>query len=200
MPQKIACCPQCGLVKIGNEDQFHRAVNKRLGLSTYCKACASKRNRGYAARDKETGRKQKLAPYCITCKLPKDENENSFHKNQASADGLNSECKQCVAKRNKQYCKTHKREKRDYFLRYNYGITLDDFETMLQGQNHQCALCGTTEPGGKGTFHVDHCHETGKIRALLCHFCNIMLGHAKEDPELLEKAAAYIRKHGDTCN
>lgn len=76
---------------------------------------------------------------------------------------------------------------------YKYGVTGDDYSRMLAAQNSTCAICETKEPKGKGsTFHVDHCHDTGTVRGLLCHHCNTALGGFKDNPTLLRKAASYI--------
>jgi hypothetical protein len=83
---------------------------------------------------------------------------------------------------------------RNKFLMKQYGMTLKEYNVLLQVQNHKCALCGSSEPGGKGSFHVDHDHKTGRIRSLLCHGCNIGLGFFKDDISLLKKAINYLRK------
>jgi hypothetical protein len=88
-------------------------------------------------------------------------------------------------------------------LRYNYNITYQCYLNMLEAQNHKCALCGEEETGvhnrGSTTIPmqlcVDHCHDTGAVRGLLCTKCNKALGLFKDNPELLEKAAKYIRLH-----
>ena len=82
--------------------------------------------------------------------------------------------------------------KNSYYKRH-YGITLAEYEDMLIKQGGGCALCGTLKPKGKGSFHVDHCHKTGKIRGLLCHSCNVGIGNLQESYELLIKAAQYIK-------
>lgn len=75
-----------------------------------------------------------------------------------------------------------------------YGITLDEYHKMLKEQNHKCYICGIDEVDSRGhRLCVDHCHFTGKVRHLLCHSCNCGLGHFKDDPDLLEKAAEYLR-------
>ena len=76
----------------------------------------------------------------------------------------------------------------------NYGLTVDELDRMLRRQRGQCALCGTTEPGKKG-LAIDHDHVTGQVRALLCGRCNTGIGLLQDDPELLAKAATYVRSH-----
>lgn len=67
---------------------------------------------------------------------------------------------------------------------------------MLTVQGSSCKICLTTEPGGKGlVFHVDHCHDSGKVRGLLCMACNIMLGKAQDNTETLRAAIKYLEEH-----
>lgn len=79
-------------------------------------------------------------------------------------------------------------------LKNKFGLDLVRFETMLDVQGGGCAICGSDDPGGRGSFHVDHDHHTGAIRGLLCHGCNTGLGGLKDSVEILEKAAAYLRR------
>jgi hypothetical protein len=85
-------------------------------------------------------------------------------------------------------------------LRKMYGITFDEYKTMLEGQRHKCAICNNPETavdakGAERFMAVDHCHKSGKIRALLCAACNKSLGGFKDDPKLLRKAAEYLEAH-----
>lgn len=73
-----------------------------------------------------------------------------------------------------------------------YDITPEQYEAMLVAQDGRCAICRATEAGGKGGWHVDHCHDTGKIRGLLCNCCNLMLGHAQDDSARLLAAVEYL--------
>lgn len=76
-----------------------------------------------------------------------------------------------------------------------YGITEADWTRMLAEQNGVCAICGTDTPcprTGK-TWHIDHCHETGIVRGLLCNSCNRGIGQLGDDPDRLEAAARYLR-------
>lgn len=87
---------------------------------------------------------------------------------------------------------------RDNFLRKTYGITLDQYNQMLKDQNGCCAICKKPETtvdaryGRVRDLAVDHCHETGKIRGLLCDRHNRGIGHFDDSPEMLTAAIFYI--------
>lgn len=71
-----------------------------------------------------------------------------------------------------------------------YGITPEDFEALAREQGHVCAICRRTN--GQKALAVDHCHQTGKIRGLLCDACNVSLGRMGDCPERLRRAAEYL--------
>lgn len=74
-----------------------------------------------------------------------------------------------------------------------YGITLADYDAMLAAQSGLCAICSAGEPGGNANhWHVDHNHQTGRVRGLLCTRCNIGLGYFQDDPDRLANALAYL--------
>ena len=77
-------------------------------------------------------------------------------------------------------------------LKRLYGITRADWDAMLASQGGLCAICKTSEPGKKG-FHVDHSHDTGKVRGLLCHGCNLGIGHLRDDPAIVAAALLYLQ-------
>lgn len=92
-------------------------------------------------------------------------------------------------------CRT--RARRSVHLRHLYGITLDEYEGMVTAQGGACAACGDIPtPLAHYTngepLVVDHDHQTGRVRGLLCNACNIVLGHAKDDPSRLIKACLYL--------
>lgn len=84
-------------------------------------------------------------------------------------------------------------------IKKRFGITLDDYKRMRDEQGNVCAICGkpeTVKRNGKDRWlAVDHCHTTNKIRGLLCGKCNPMIGYSQDDPTILDKAAAYLRRH-----
>ncbi len=68
------------------------------------------------------------------------------------------------------------------------------YESLLESQDGRCAICGRTEADSRGhRLHVDHCHATGRVRGLLCGDCNLGLGKFGDSPDLLAKAAVYLR-------
>jgi hypothetical protein len=85
-------------------------------------------------------------------------------------------------------------QRRRSWLR-KYGITVEDYDRMLTAQGGVCAICGGPPNGaGKanGRLNVDHDHDTGAVRGLLCSECNAGLGMLQDDAELLQLAAAYV--------
>ena len=90
-----------------------------------------------------------------------------------------------------------KAQQRTYQLKHKYGLTIKEVDAMIATQNGLCSICGKL-PKGKGTqaaLHIDHCHKTGKVRAMLCGNCNTALGHAYDDPVLLHKMIDYVEAY-----
>lgn len=81
---------------------------------------------------------------------------------------------------------------REYSLKAKYGLTLDDYEAMCIAQDGKCAICFDDT---QGKLVVDHCHESGRVRELLCHRCNVGLGFGRDSPDLLRRMADYVERH-----
>lgn len=75
-----------------------------------------------------------------------------------------------------------------------FGITPAEYDAMLARQNGTCAICHLTNPGGR-RLAVDHCHDTGQVRALLCTNCNTAIGSLLHSPTLCRQAAEYLQQH-----
>jgi Recombination endonuclease VII len=76
---------------------------------------------------------------------------------------------------------------------YKYGVSQEAFDAILQTQNFRCAACKSDLRAIRSKHvHLDHCHDTGRIRGVLCHSCNMALGLMKEDSSRLKALAAYI--------
>ena len=138
--------------------------------------------------------------WCSQCQsyVPLD----NFHKDSSNKYGLAYWCKPCAItssrKNHKRRIKeesAYKEAKRNAYFKLKYGMTLEQRTDLLGKQNNACAICGVKLSESGTHTHVDHCHTTGKVRAILCTNCNRGLGHFQDNPELLLKAADYINQH-----
>ncbi len=88
---------------------------------------------------------------------------------------------------------------RKKWLKKNYNLTPEDYNQMLEKQEGKCAICGIIFENEKP--NIDHCHETGKVRSLLCSPCNIVLGHLekiqKRIPNIQDKFIEYLKIHSN---
>lgn len=102
------------------------------------------------------------------------------------------------------YCSDLCREEgsRHRYLKRYYGLSLDEYNSMLEKQNHKCAIClgegFLMKEHYKMKLVVDHCHEGGQVRGLLCHNCNRGLGLFKDDPESLLRGVEYLKEGSET--
>ena len=106
-----------------------------------------------------------------------------------------SVCKKCVAKKTRDYYqKRNPDHRRDTYLKKMYGIGIKEYYEMLELQEGKCAICQSTDTGSKRFryFSVDHDHNTGKIRGLLCKKCNIALGEMRDNPDIVYNAWMYL--------
>lgn len=89
-----------------------------------------------------------------------------------------------------------KLQRRKESLKFLYGITLTEYDQLFEAQGKKCAVCGNTSPGGKHKhFSVDHDHETGRIRGLLCNDCNRGIGLLGDAIENMERALVYLKNN-----
>lgn len=108
-------------------------------------------------------------------------------------------CRPCRAAYQKEFRRRDPQKATDQVyeqrLKRDLGMTLAEYDAMVEEQNGACAICRTVPPAsGRRQLHVDHDHKSGAVRALLCHGCNRGLGGFRDDPELIAKAIAYIEK------
>jgi hypothetical protein len=145
---------------------------------------------------------------CTLCKETKQTSEFSPRPKTRYRTGFNSWCKECCSKRTMEHYRRgdnrlkkiryeverqrspdQKRLKRSRHLRKNFGMTIEEFDQMLEKQGGRCAICNET---WERTMHVDHCHKTGRIRGLLCSTCNTGIGMLKDSKEIALAAARYL--------
>jgi nitrate/TMAO reductase-like tetraheme cytochrome c subunit len=129
---------------------------------------------------------------CTKCAIEKDLSE--FYKSKFGPQGRSSECKVCTNARQKANYNPIKSRAKN--LKNRFGLSLEDYDQMLESQNGQCKICGTDTPGNKGRFVVDHNHVTGEVRGLLCWSCNVGIGHLQDNPSILLSAFNYLSTNG----
>lgn len=132
---------------------------------------------------------------CTKCNTERPETDYHWHYKDKGI--RRQHCKFCRSEveKKRQQTDSYKLKRQDYQLQKNYGITKEDYDFKLKSQNSCCSLCKA--PMKSRALAVDHCHTTGKVRELLCLFCNQGLGMFKDNPQLLRDAADYVERHND---
>lgn len=135
---------------------------------------------------------------CSICKIEKPFED--FVKRSNRKSGRQPYCKKCHnAKMRDKYSSNLMK---DYDLKRNYGISLNDYDKLFLEQKGKCKICEThiSEINKRHKKHlcVDHCHETGIIRGLLCDSCNRGIGLLKDDANILKSAYEYLIKYSST--
>lgn len=136
---------------------------------------------------------------CSLCKETKD--ESCFYRSSSKTRGYQNYCISCRKKQKTKLKESMSEQEwyliqRRYWLKTEYGMTLEQYNELLKQQDHKCAICKTDEVDVyKGLLYVDHCHNTKKIRGLLCHHCNTALGKFYDSEQRLLNAVEYLRKN-----
>lgn len=150
---------------------------------------------------------------CKKCKEEYPATIEFFHRNNASKDGLAYRCKKCRKEynishynRNRQKIqKVHRKYQKknndriykqrkesgkdwEYKLKHLYGLSLEEYNNMLNKQKNKCLICGINKK-----LDIDHNHKNGKVRGLLCQKCNKGIGLLKENELILFNSIKYLR-------
>lgn len=128
---------------------------------------------------------------CVICNEVKPVSE--FYKDARMRTGFSSECKLCRRARNNKYTADHPNGRRRRTLASKYQITIEDYERQYQYQNGLCAICSDH----KEKLFIDHCHDTNKVRGLICNTCNFGLGHFRDNVKFMENAINYLNSNGN---
>lgn len=143
-----------------------------------------------------------LLKTCRTCKTErpfadfyvKDRGREEY---VATSAGYDSRCKECTRTGAAEYRAANPEKHRNSWRRSNYmkkfGITIEDFDRMFAAQEGRCAICKTHQSEIPKTLAVDHDHDTGKVRGLLCIDCNHALGRFFDSVETMESAISYLK-------
>ncbi|MDG4532742.1 endonuclease domain-containing protein [Streptomyces sp. AV19] len=173
---RLKRCARCGEEK--PRASFAAKRTNLDGLRLHCRDCGADY---YRKRQETLGRKVRPRldvpeghKYCMSCEEIKRHSE--WHRNATASDGLSTRCKTCRAA-----------EGRAGHLKRKYGITEAERDEMIASQMGTCAICLAAP-----AVHVDHCHDTGKVRGVLCFNCNSGIGKLRDDLGILRRAVAYL--------
>ena len=139
-----------------------------------------------------------LTRICTVCGL--DKPLTAFVMRQTHRPGKTvSQCMDCKVAYNKEYRQKNKDKvseiERKSKMKKTYGIAIEDYDRMLKEQGGGCAICNSIVPSERTKyFTVDHCHETGKVRGLLCVKCNRGLGLFNDQIQRIQNAAEYLKR------
>lgn len=207
-------CTKCRIDKPLSE--FSKAPGGKYGRKANCKACDAARHaalhpsqpRKRREIDVEAARKrleqQQCQPRtCGRCGETKPPEDFSPRGERYGVVLRKTTCKECAARQAREWYGRHTERgltnRRRLQLKADYGLTPEQYDAMLEAQGGVCALCARPErakrDGKVMRMPVDHCHETGRVRALLCHACNRAIGLLGEDVELLRRAIDYLLRH-----
>lgn len=127
-------------------------------------------------------------PLCPSCG---ETEPTKFYINKKTGRRSNAYCANC----HKENCKRRYHSKTIIQRRAEkavaYGLSVQDYLELYEKQAGKCAICNK-EPSTKRGLHVDHCHETNKVRGLLCHGCNVGIGNFQHNVDLMKTAIRYL--------
>lgn len=148
--------------------QFHRKATAKDGHRAQCKTCV-RRYQERRALGVSTPRKLGRSPESL-------ERRKLYHRQYMRKYNKTAAWKMAHRK-----CLIHKK----------YGITWDQYQSLITAQNNLCAICNKGE-SPKRRLAIDHCHRTGRVRGLLCIKCNRALGYFGDDPAVVRAALGYL--------
>lgn len=197
-------CTKCGLRKPFSEfSKWRTCVD---GRHPYCFSCTSK-NPEKRNRISRHNRTTEQIQYDISTeskvcnKCGERQSFEMFSKDPKLPDGRHSTCRSCRTKSRNQW-RLNNKDRHDYkqrscAYRKKFNITVEDYDSLLETQGGVCAICGRIPEdnvrfGKVERLSVDHDHDTGNIRGLLCHNCNSAIGFLGDSAENIYKAFLYL--------
>jgi hypothetical protein len=170
-------CRRCTTVK--RLDAFPAHSKMPDGRQTYCRECfadiyrAKREAAGHVTRPKDVPAGHK---FCRGCEqvLPLEK----WPQRKNSRDGVATRCRACTSQRD-----------RARNLSAKYGLSTTDVDERVSQQGGRCAICQQA-----AAVHVDHEHASGAIRGILCFPCNAAIGHLRDDPQIVRRAADYLEQ------
>jgi hypothetical protein len=166
-------CSKCGEEK--PLECFGPRKKTKDGKNWHCKKCHAAQSRDWKSKNRDHCRAKRLNTYAL----------NIEHRRAYS----------------RKWSREHPEAQRRIWRKTRHGITIEQYNQMVVGQNGLCAICLQSETatdnwsGRPRTLSIDHDHSSNQIRGLLCTKCNRSLGLMRDDPCVLEALLAYLSKH-----
>lgn len=152
-------------------------------ITKTCVKC--KKDKNLTEYTKDGQKKTGLAPYCKACR--KIMSRKSYENNKEVINRRSRENYKKVGK-----TKKYRDQRYSSHIKRNYGITITEYNDMFIEQAGRCAICGTHQSSLTRRLLVDHCHETGMVRGLLCYNCNTGLGQFGDSLQLIKNTVKYL--------
>jgi hypothetical protein len=167
-------CSRCGVWKPASE--FCRDRGAKTGLFASCKSCQATKARDQYRAAPEIGRQEQRERYHADLAKSRQKQRDRYHVDQANPE--------------------HRKRRSLKSTALAVGITLDELLALYKAHDGRCDICRSTEPGSRriSRLHVDHSHQTGEVRGLLCAACNQGIAKFRDDPAILRRAAAYVER------
>lgn len=140
-----------------------------------------------------------MTKFCKSCRIVKPLNEFHHSKKHKLYEKHypDSLCKACKAIKNKTWSKANPEKANRYKikskLKLRYKISIEEYDAMVVAQNNLCAICNQSQT--RRNLSVDHCHQTNRVRGLLCDKCNLALGMINDDLTIVEGIKRYLLSH-----
>ena len=180
----------CRTCKVSREaTDFSKDRSQGDGLNSECRPCQKARYDGLTD-EQITARNAKAVAWNAA---------NPTRSRERALRWTRNNPEKAAASQKRWYDGCGKTVQRASRLRREYGLSIEEFDAILNAQSGACKICGTTKPDGNG-WHIDHEHSTSTdrrklVRGILCYGCNVGLGFFKDSTELLKTAIEYLESH-----
>lgn len=171
---------------------FWLSKRAKDGHMCYCIACAKKREKAYRVNNGKKKHEPPAQKKCSRCKEVKP--REAFSISRSSATGLDYICRVCKSAHNAVYDPL-RGSQRDKNLWQRFRMVQANYLALLEAQGGKCAICEAV-PASENSLCIDHCHDSGQVRGLLCNKCNASLS-GMEREGFMEKALAYLARQRD---
>jgi hypothetical protein len=181
-------CSKCGIVKPIEQFSRQRQPNGQEGRRSHCKDCIKVSDAAYLQANYEKKKAYQSAYRLANYEKAraKERGREERHRSKPGYRERQAEWSKTWRAQNPGYAKADR-------LKRNYNLTEQEYQQMYQAQGGLCAICGNPQIPSR-RLAVDHDHQSGLVRGLLCHYCNAGIGHFGDDISRLESAIAYLRR------